>query len=182
MSEASPTRVGPGLKADVAHGPEKSWETVGLSVQVTITLPTSLVKQARANGYVISRVAREALDRLIGGSDLSRIESELKELEDRRRILESAREHLVSKRSQEDSAAEKEKARLAAISKLAEAYWSDARVVSFPDRPSMRRSEAPRSTNLSWVRSRIRAVPELRGSSAEEVLDLILSLRPGARA
>ena len=169
------------MKADVAHGPEKSWETVGLNVQVTITLPTRLVRQARAGGYVISRVAREALDRLIGGNDLSRIESEIKELEDRRRILESAREHIVSKRSQEESAAGKERARLAAISKLAEAYWSDARVVSFPDRPAMRRCEAPRSTNLSWVRSRARAIPELRGSSAEEILALIISLRPGAR-
>ena len=170
------------MKADVAHGPEKSWETVGMNVQVTVTLPTSLVKQARANGYVISRVAREALDRLIGGSDLSRIESEIKDLEDRRRILESAKENLLSRRAREDSAAQKEKDRLTAIAKLAETYWADTLVVSFPGRPSMRRSEAPRSTNLIWLRSRLRAVPELRGSSAEEVLDLIVASRSGGKA
>ena len=77
-----PTRVDTGshtaLSATVAHSPERRWEKVGETDVVSVTIPVTLQRWARETDVVLSRVPREALDQLRGGSDLTRIEAELR--------------------------------------------------------------------------------------------------------
>ncbi len=77
LEEPSPTRVEHGLKAVVAHGSDKEWERVGLSVTLSVTLPASPVRWARSHGYVLRRVLRDRLERLQGGASLARTREEL---------------------------------------------------------------------------------------------------------
>ncbi|MGI0132656.1 MAG: hypothetical protein ACREDK_06150 [Thermoplasmata archaeon] len=173
-SEGLPTRVGPGLKGLVAHGPPKEWDKVGLNVVVSVTIPATQVRWARAHGYVLSRVLRESLERLQGGSDLDRIERELESAHEQLRILEAARDRLREKRQAADGAKNLEKAREEAIRRLAEEF----RVAPVQlggvtgHRPALGRATA----NVRWLEERVSKSDLLRAMKPSEVLDLILAL------
>ncbi len=174
--EAVPTRVDHGsprtLSATVAHGPERRWEKVGENVVVSVTIPVTLLRWARETDVVLSRVLREALDRLRGGSDLTRIESELRSHQEQVRILEAARDRLLETQRLEEAARASEQVRLNALRAVADAFYANGR-----DDPR----QFGKVHNLNWLKGRIDGAPALRGSRPEEVLRLVLDLRPDYR-
>ncbi|MGA9839409.1 MAG: hypothetical protein WBE40_05010 [Thermoplasmata archaeon] len=117
---------------------------------------------------VLSRVLREALDRLRGGSDLTKIEAELRSHQEHVRILEAARDHLLETQRLEEAARATEQARLNALRAVADAFYANGR-----DGPE----QFGKGHNLNWLKARIAGAPPLRGSSPEDVLGLILALR-----
>ena len=173
---AAPTRVGPGsavgLSGVVAHGPERKWEKVGESVVVSVTIPVTLLRWARESDVVLSRVLREALDRLRGGSDLARVESELRAHQEQVRILEAARDRLLESSRIEEEALATEQARLDVLRKVADAFYANGRDDS---------RQFGRVHNLTWLKARIADSPLLHGSRPEDVLDLVLALRKDYR-
>jgi len=173
----APTRVGPGssvgLSGAVAHGPERRWEKLGESVVVSVTIPVTLLRWARESDVVLSRVLREALDRLRGGSDLARVESELRAHQEQVRILEAARDRLLESRRIEEEARATERARLEVLRSIADAFYANGR-----DDPR----QFGKVHNLTWLKARISDSPLLRGGRPEDVLDLVLALRKDYRA
>ncbi|MGP8144932.1 MAG: hypothetical protein ACLQC7_04535 [Thermoplasmata archaeon] len=169
---AVPTRVDPGsprtLSATVAHGPERRWEKVGETVVVSVTIPVTLLRWAREADVVLSRVLREALDRLRGGSDLTRIETELRSHQEQVRILEAARDRMLETQRLEEAGRAIEQARLSALRAVADAFYANGR-----DNPR----QFGKVHNLNWLKARLADTPPLRGSRPEEVLGLILALR-----
>ncbi len=169
---AVPTRVGPGsqsaLSATVAHGPERRWEKVGETVVVSVTIPVTLLRWAREADVVLSRVLREALDRLRGGSDLTRIEVELRSHQEQVRILEAARDRLLETQRLEEAARASAQARLNALRAVADAFYGSGRDES---------RQFGKVHNLNWLKARIEGTPELKGSKPDEVLRLVLGLR-----
>ncbi|MGP8077184.1 MAG: hypothetical protein ACLP78_00710 [Thermoplasmata archaeon] len=167
-----PTRVDPGslrtLSATVAHGPERRWEKVGETVVVSVTIPVTLLRWARESDVVLSRVLREALDRLRGGSDLARVEAELRSHQEQVRILEAARDRLCETKRLEEAARTTEQARLNALRAVADSFYANER-----DNPR----QFGKVHNLNWLKARIADSPALRGSRPEETLGLILALR-----
>ena len=161
-----------GLSGVVAHGPERKWEKVGESVVVSVTIPVTLLRWARESDVVLSRVLREALDRLRGGSDLARVESELRAHQEQVRILEAARDRLLESRRIEEEARATEQARLDVLRKVANAFYANGR-----DDPR----QFGKVHNLTWLKARIADSPLLRGSLPEDVLDLVLALRKDYR-
>jgi len=117
---------------------------------------------------VLSRVLREALDRLRGGSDLTRIETELRSHQEQVRILEAARDRMLETQRLEEAARAIEHARLNALRAIADAFYANAR-----DDPS----QFGNVHNLNWLKPRLADNPPLRGSRPDEVLGLILALR-----
>ena len=174
MSEIDvPTPVEPpvrGLRAQVAHGPAKQWSLVGRMVPVQITVPVNVVRWLRDNGYVFSRVFREAAEKLMGSGELDRLDKQVDYHREQIRILEAARATLTERASQEESARASEQARLDAVRKLAEAYQAASRGD---------RARFPRLANLRWLRARLENVPVLRGERAEDVLALIETVDGG---
>ena len=178
MAESAvPTRVDPGspsaLSATVAHGPERRWEKVGETVVVSVTIPVTLLRWARETDVVLSRVLREALDRLRGGSDLTRIETELRSHQEQVRILEAARDRLLDTQRLEEAAQAAQQARLTALRAVADAFYANGR-----DEPR----QFGRVHNLNWLKARIEGTPELKGSKPDEVLRLVLDLRNDYRS
>ena len=173
-SEAVPTRVGAGLKGLVAHGPPKEWDKVGLNVVVSVTIPATQVRWARAHGYVLSRVLRESLERLQGGSDLARIERDLESAHEQVRILEAARDRLREKHQASEDAKNLEKAREEAIRRLAEEFQAAPVHLGgvTGHRPALGRAAA----NVRWLEERVSRSELLRSMKPGEVLDLILAL------
>lgn len=173
MTESAvPTRLDPGsqstFSATVAHGPERRWEKVGETVVVSVTIPVTLLRWARESDVVLSRVLREALDRLRGGSDLTRIEVELRSHQEQVRILEAARDRLLETQRLEDAARASAQARLNALRAVADAFYANGR-----DDPR----QFGKGHNLNWLKARIEGNPELKGSMPDEVLRLVLDLR-----
>jgi hypothetical protein len=166
------TRVDPGsrgaLSGAVAHGPERRWEKVGETVVVSVTIPVTLLRWARETDVVLSRVLREALDRLRGGSDLTRIEAELRSHQEQVRILEAARDRMLETQRLEEAVRATEQARLNALRAVADAFYANVR-----DNPT----QFGKVHNLNWLKARLADTPPLRGSRAEEILGLILALR-----
>jgi hypothetical protein len=166
-----PTRVDPGsprtLSATVAHGPERRWEKVGETVVVSVTIPVTLLRWARETDVVLSRVLREALDRLRGGSDLAKIEVELRSHQEQVRILEAAKDRMLETQRLEEAARASEQARLHALRAVADAFYASGR-----DNPR----QFGNVHNLNWLKARLADAPALRGSRPEEVLGLILAL------
>jgi len=173
---AAPTRVAPGsavgLSGVVAHGPERKWGKVGESVVVSVTIPVTLLRWARESDVVLSRVLREALDRLRGGSDLAKVEAELRSHQEQVRILEAARDRLLESRRIEEEARATERARLEVLRSIADAFYANGR-----DDPR----QFGKIHNLNWLKGRIADSPHLRGSRPEDVLGLLLALRKGYR-
>ncbi len=166
----APTRVEPGsrvgLRAQVAHGPRKQWDQIGEKTTVAVTLPVALVRWARESDLVLSRVLRDALDKLQGGSDLARIETELRSHQEQVRILEAARETLLEKKRAEDDATTRRAAFEAAVRELVSSPRNFRRI--------------PRRANLVWAEAAIKRTPALRGAKPDEVLDLVLAALPPA--
>jgi hypothetical protein len=167
-----PTRVDPAsrrtLSANVAHGPERRWEKVGETVVVSVTIPVTLLRWAREADVVLSRVLRESLDKLRGGSDLARVEAELRSHQEQVRILEAARDRLLETHRIEEDARAAEHARLDALRSVADAFYALGR-----DDPR----QFGKVHNLNWLKARMADSPALRGSRPEEVLGLVLALR-----
>lgn len=172
MSETeAPTPVGPpvrGLRAQVAHGPEKDWSRVGQTVPVQVTLPAEMLQWLRANDYVPSRVLREAVGRLMGSGELDRLERQIEYHREQVTILEAARATIGAKRAQAESAEAAEKAKQAEIQRLSAAFWAgrDDNIDRFS-----------RASNLRWIEGRIARIPELRNESPQHLLDLFMSVR-----
>ena len=173
---AVPTRVDPGsprtLSATVAHGPERRWEKVGETVVVSVTIPVTLLRWARETDVVLSRVLRDALDKLRGGSDLAKVEAELRSHQEQVRILEAARDRLLETRRNEEAARSAEQARLDVLQSVADAFYALGR-----DDPR----QFGKVHNLNWLKARVADSPALRGSRPEEVLSLVLALRKSYR-
>jgi hypothetical protein len=164
MTEAHPTRVGPGLKNRlVAHGPEKRLGA-HRTVTVSCTMPESLFLRGRESGLVFSRILQLAVEAELGGSDLARIDAELEALEEQRRILHAAREQIAARKQEEEAAAARKQSRLDAIQSLADMFYSQGR------------AQLRRAYNLAWLQGRIQIVPALHGSTPEEILALILEM------
>ena len=164
-----PTPVGTvpkGLKGHVAHGPEKEWEKVGKTVPVQLTAPVELVQWLRSNGYVLSRVFQEAGSRLMNGGDLDRIGKQIEFHREQVTILEAALSKLKERRDEMDAVASAERARLAAIQELTALFWEEGRGDS---------RHYSRRANLAWLEGRVSSSKSLRGSSAEDILDLVLA-------
>ena len=176
MSEAAPpTPVEPlvrGLKGNVAHGPEKQWDKVGRSVPVQITAPVEVVQWLRSNGYVLSRVFQEAAAQLMGGTELVQLERQLEDHREQVTILEAARATLGARKDAEATVERAQRARLEALRTLADSFYSR-------ERDDSRRFG--KVHNLNWLKARIDGTPALKGSKPDEVLRLVLSLRPGYR-
>lgn len=172
MAEAeSPTPVGPlvrGLKGHVAHGPEKDWEKVGKTVPVQITAPVEVVQWLRSNGYVLSRVFQEAASRLMGGGELDRLEKQIEYHREQVTILEAAKATLGAKKEANEAAESAECERLDAIQRLADIFFEQGR-----EDPS----RFHRVANLNWIQGRLSRSQVLRGSRADDILELVLSLR-----
>lgn len=156
------------LSAFVAHGPERHWERVGENVVVSVTIPVTLLRWARESNIVLSRVLRESLDKLRGGSNLAKVEAELRSHQEQVRILEAARERLLEAKRIEEATRASERGRLETIHKIADEFYAngrdDGRVFG-------------RNHNLNWLQIRIADSPNLRGTRPEEVLILVLALR-----
>lgn len=176
MSEAAPpTPVEPlvrGLKGNVAHGPEKQWDKVGRSVPVQITAPIDVVQWLRSNGYVLSRVFQEAASRLMGGTELVQLERQLEFHREQVTILEAARATLGARKDTEAAVEQAQKARLEALRALADSFYSQER-----DDPR----RFGKVHNLNWLQARIDGTSALKGSKPNEVLRLVLDLRPDYR-
>ena len=127
LAEPSPTQVEHGLKAVVAHGPDKEWERVGLSVTVSVTLPASQVRWARSHGYVLSRVLRDSLERLQGGASLARTREELQSARERVAQLETYEARLLEEARVEADVRNQEIAREKAILTLASEFGVDVK-------------------------------------------------------
>ncbi len=137
-----------------------------------ITAPVELIRWLRANGYVLSRVFREAAEHLMGGDDAGRIEQQLDYHRGQVRILESARATLGERAEKVAAAQQRVEDRLAEIRKIAEAYWSSDRSDA---------SRFPLAVNLRWLEGRIARIPSLRSSDPAQVLEQIRSMgREGA--
>ena len=165
----APTPVGTvpkGLKGHVAHGPEKEWEKVGKTVPVQLTAPVELVQWLRSNGYVLSRVFQEAGARLMNGGDLDRIGKQIEFHREQVTILEAALSKLKERRDEMDAVASAERARLAEIQELTALFWEEGRGDS---------RHYSRRANLAWLEGRVSSSKSLRGSSAEDILDLVLA-------
>ena len=177
MSEAAlPTPVEPlvrGLKGNVAHGPEKQWDKVGLSVPVQITAPIEVVQWLRSNGYVLSRVFQEAASRLMGGNELVQLERQLDFHREQVTILEAARAALGARKEADEAVERTQKARLEALRALADSFYGQER-----DDPR----RFGKVHNLNWLKARIDATPSLKGSTPDEVLRLVLDLRNDYRS
>ena len=176
MSEAAPpTPVEPlvrGLKGNVAHGPEKQWDKVGRSVPVQITAPIEVVQWLRSNGYVLSRVFQEAASRLMGGIELVQLERQLEFHREQVTILEAARATLGARKDAEAAVEDAQKARLEALRGVADSFYSQER-----DDPR----RFGKVHNLNWLKARVDGTPALKGSKPEELLRLVLGLRPDYR-
>ncbi len=171
-----PTRVDPGsqgaLSRPVAHGPERRWEKVGGTVVVSVTIPVTLLRWARETDVVLSRVLREALDRLRGGSDLTMIEKELQSHQEQVRILEAARDRLLETKRLEEAARATEQARLNALRAVADAFYANGRDDS---------RQFGKIHNLNWLKARVGGTPALKRSKPEEILRLVLDLHADYR-
>jgi hypothetical protein len=161
------------LKAQIAHGPDKEWERVGLNVNVSVTLPASQVRWARANGYVLSRVLRDSLEHLQGGASLARTREELQAARERVLQLETYEARLLEETKAADDAKAQELAREEAVRRLA-AEFASAEVNQGPiavHRPSLGESSA----NLAWIEPRVDKSAVLRSMKAKHVLELVLA-------
>jgi hypothetical protein len=144
-----------------------------MNVTVSVTLPAAQVRLARANGYVLSRVLKESLERLLGGETLVRTREELDRAREHVRMLEVYEASLLEKARKEDDARSQEAAREAAIRALTEEFSrASVRTGSIEvHRPSLGRCSA----NVRWLEDRVAKHPLLRTMKAEQVLDLILA-------
>ncbi|MGI0129948.1 MAG: hypothetical protein ACREDE_09615 [Thermoplasmata archaeon] len=122
---------------------------------------------------VLSRVLRESLDRLRGGSDLAKVEAELWAHQEQVRILEAARDRLVETQRREEATRTAEQACLNALHAVADAFYASGR-----DDPK----QFGKIHNLNWLKARIDASPVLRGSRPDEALLQILDLRTDYRS
>ena len=173
-AEAPPTRVEAGLKAQIAHGPEKEWERVGLSVTVSVTLPASQVRWARSHGYVLSRVLRDSLDRLQGGASLARTREELQQAKERVAQLETYEARLLEEAKAEENARIEELARENAILGLAKEFA--AAEISQGHITIHRASLGLANANLAWIEPRVEKNALLRSMKPRQVLELVLEV------
>ena len=141
---------------------------MGESVVVSVTIPVTLLRWARESNIVLSRVLREALDKLRGGSDLAKVEAELRSHQEQVRILEAARERLLEERRSQEAAQAAARARLEAIRRIADAFYANGRDDG---------RQFGKSHNLNWLQARIADSPSLRGTRPEEILSFVLDLR-----
>ncbi len=172
--ETVPTRVEPGLfglRASIAHGPEKGWSRLGLLVTVSITAPAHQVQWLRLNGYVLSRVFQEAASRLMGGNKLDEVEREIQHKRDELAVLEATKRSLLESERGKELADSQEKDRLERLNRLAEAFFAAGRDSSARFTPR---------ANLNWISSRLEKDPVLNGSPPEKVLELVLKTRQEA--
>ncbi len=172
--DPSPTRVETGLKARIAHGPEKEWERVGLSVTVSVTLPASQVRWARSHGYVLSRVLRDSLDRLQGGASLVRTREELQQARERVAQLETYEARLLEEAKAEENARIEELARENAILGLAKEFA--AAEISQGSITIHRASLGGAHANLAWIEPRVEKNVLLRSMKPRQVLELVLEV------
>ncbi|HEV2449657.1 MAG TPA: hypothetical protein VGU43_04510 [Thermoplasmata archaeon] len=172
-AEAVPTRVDTGLRASIAHGPEKDWDRVGMNVTLSVTVPAAMVRWARAHGIVLSRVLRDSVERLQGGASLARTREELQTARERVLQLETYEARLLEEAKAADDAKAQEKAREKAIRELtAEFAAAEVSQGSFTvHRPSLGNSPS----NLAWIEPRVEKNPVLRPMKARAVLDLVLT-------
>jgi hypothetical protein len=162
------------LKAQIAHGPEKEWERVGLSVTVSVTLPASQVRWARSHGYVLSRVLRDSLDRLQGGASLVRTREELQRARERVAQLETYEARLLEETKAEENARMEELARENAILALAKEFA--AAEVSQGSITIHRASLGVANANLAWIEPRVEKNALLRSMKPRQVLELVLEV------
>jgi flagellar biosynthesis/type III secretory pathway protein FliH len=141
---------------------------VGESVVVSVTIPVTLLRWARESNIVLSRVLREALDKLRGGSDLAKVETELRSHQEQVRILEAARERLLEEWRIEEASQATARARLETIHRIADTFYANGRDDG---------RQFGRTHNLNWLKARIADSPSLRGTRPEEILSLVLDLR-----
>ncbi len=172
--DPSPTRVEAGLKAQIAHGPEKEWERVGLSVTVSVTLPASQVRCARSHGYVLSRVLRDSLDRLQGGASLVRTREELQQARERVAQLETYETRLSEEAKAEENARIEELARENANRSLAKEFA--AAEISQGRITIHRASLGVANANLAWIEPRVEKNPLLRSMKPRQALELVLEV------
>ncbi len=172
--DPSPTRVEAGLKAQIAHGPEKEWERVGLSVTVSVTLPASQVRCARSHGYVLSRVLRDSLDRLQGGASLVRTREELQQARERAAQLETYETRLSEEAKAEENARIEELARENANRSLAKEFA--AAEISQGRITIHRASLGVANANLAWIEPRVEKNPLLRSMKPRQALELVLEV------
>lgn len=161
------------LVGPMAHGPEKGWERIGQTTTVACTVRVETLRAARSRGVNLSGALQGTLDRILGGSDLARIDEELRSLIERQHILEAARERLLERRKAEEDAASRERAREEAIQGLAEEFSRATVRTGNVDvhRPSLGRA----AINVRWLEERVSRHPLLKSLKAAEVLDLLLA-------
>ena len=127
-----------------------------------------------AKGYVLSRVLKESLDRLLGGATLARTREELERAREHVRMLEVYEASLLVTAQKEDDARSQEKAREGAIRALATEFSRATVRNGFVEihRPSLGKC----SVNLRWLEERVAKQPLLRPMKVDQVLDLVLAL------
>jgi hypothetical protein len=102
----------------------------------------------------------------MNGGDLDRIGKQIEFHREQVTILEAALSKLKERRDEMDAVASAERARLAAIQELTALFWEEGRGDS---------RHYSRRANLAWLEGRVSSSKSLRGSSAEDILDLVLA-------
>ena len=161
------------LVGPMAHGPAKGWERIGQTTTVACTVRVATLREARSRGVNLSGALQATLDRILGSSDLAKIDEELQSLVDRQHILEAARERLLERRKAEQDEAARERAREQEIQRLAEEF---SRATVRTGHVEVRRPSLGRAAiNVRWLEERVAKHPLLRSMKAEQVLDLLLA-------
>lgn len=192
MSDDGPTRVRPGsepqlgeeLQATVPRGRDRNWERAGMNVTVSVTLSAKDVRWARGKGYVLSRVLRDALDKLRGSNSIEQIDAQIRRHHEELAILNLAREKWQEINNGKDAGLRAEQAKQTRILELATEFWTQrVEVVGKHGlKELVTRDRLPARNNLAQAEAWIRRFPELKGMQPAEVLELVLSLRPPGEA
>ncbi len=154
------------LKDQVAHGPPKKWELVGRSTQCQVTAPIEMLQWLRSNGYVYSRVFRDAAAKLMGSGEAQRLEEQIEYHREQLTILEAAKTTLSSRREAEQAVEQGAQQRLDALRAIATAFFAEGR----DDR-----SKYGKGHNLNWIRGQASKHKALKGTSAAEILETVLA-------
>jgi hypothetical protein len=130
---------------------------------VCLTVSEPLVRWAREEGFVLSRVLEDALRNLQRDDPLKQAEDRVRSLEAELEVARAARTALSARREDAQPApssppAVTARARQAALESLTREFYEQGRE-RLPDRP-----------NLSWLQQRLDQRPELKGVSPETVL------------
>jgi hypothetical protein len=155
------------LRGRVPHGPSPQWNPEGGSRRrgVCLTVSEPLVRWAREEGFVLSRVLEDALRNLQRDDPLKQAEDRVRSLEAELEVARAARTALSARREEAPPApspstppAVTVRARQAALESLTREFYEQGRE-RLADRP-----------NLAWLQQRLEQRPELKGVSPETVL------------